>query len=159
MVGRLFGARFAEDDGGFLCCTGYYRVAYDPTNYGLIREQLLLDHTVVAVNNRAQLLDDSLNIASVNLIPYAEALDLTLYLTVERDFVPFDSALTALGYIDGMLSATAGYADWQVHSPLKSHTNLMLNEIEVVRLYLRMVELLQFVGVLLLSHQNIQVKK
>lgn len=94
---------------------GYYRVAYDPTNYGLIREQLLLDHTVVAVNNRAQLLDDSLNIASVNLIPYAEALDLTLYLTVERDFVPFDSALTALGYIDGMLSATAGYADWQMY--------------------------------------------
>ena len=94
---------------------GYYRVAYDPTNYALIRDQLLLDHTQISLKNRAQLLDDSLNIARVNIIPYSEALDLTLYLTKEREYVPFYSALTALNYIDSMFSSTGGYGDLKVN--------------------------------------------
>ena len=93
---------------------GYYRVQYDATNYELINNQLLTDLTKIGVNNRAQLMDDSLNLARVGRISYAQALDLTRYLANEREYVPFDAALTALNYINGMFRTTAGYGEWKV---------------------------------------------
>jgi len=92
---------------------GYYRVQYDATNYELINNQLLTDLTKIGVNNRAQLMDDSLNLARVGRISYAQALDLTRYLANEREYVPFDAALTALNYINGMFRTTAGYGEWK----------------------------------------------
>ena len=47
---------------------GFYRVNYDANNWGLIRQQLMTDHEVVVPNNRAQVLDDSLNIARAGKI-------------------------------------------------------------------------------------------
>ena len=58
----------------------YYRVLYDVTNYALIRDQLINDHTRILPNNRGQMLDDTFNLALANLVPYAQAMDLTLYL-------------------------------------------------------------------------------
>ena len=92
----------------------YYRVTYDTVNYGLIRDQLVADHLKISDNNRAQLLDDSFVLASVNLVPYAQALDLTLYLRNEREYVPWDAVTDELIYIDGMLFKTSQYADWKV---------------------------------------------
>ena len=43
--------------------TGYYRVNYDENNWVAIINQLSRDHTAIEVINRAQLLDDSLNLA------------------------------------------------------------------------------------------------
>ena len=68
---------------------GYYRVKYDNTNFHLILEQLRKDHKAIPVGNRAQLIDDYLNIARASLIPYTDALDLTAYLDKERDYVPW----------------------------------------------------------------------
>ncbi len=94
----------------------YYRVTYDTVNYGLIRDQLVADHLKISDNNRAQLLDDSFVLASVNLVPYAQALDLTLYLRNEREYVPWDAVTDELIYIDGMLFKTSQYADWKVRA-------------------------------------------
>jgi aminopeptidase N len=79
---------------------------------GLIANQLKSDHMKINSNNRAQLLDDYLNMARANLVPYAKALDLTLYLSEERDYV-WKAAFTALDFIDSMLYNSAGYALWR----------------------------------------------
>ena len=92
----------------------YYRVAYDPTNYGLIRDQLIADHQRVSANNRAQLLDDSFNLALTELIPYTDALDLTLYLKYEREYVPWHAVLSELNYVDIMLYNFAEFSNWRV---------------------------------------------
>ncbi len=58
--------------------------------------------------NRAQLLDDSLNVARMGEVPYAVALDLTRYLRSERDYVPWEAALSAFDYLDRMLCQMPG---------------------------------------------------
>ena len=42
---------------------GYYRVNYDEQNWNLITNQLISDHTGIGTMNRAQIMDDSLNLA------------------------------------------------------------------------------------------------
>ncbi|KAI9551545.1 hypothetical protein GHT06_021878 [Daphnia sinensis] len=91
----------------------YYRVAYDAVNYGLIRDQLIADHQRVSDNNRAQLLDDAFTLALTELIPYSEALDLTLYLKNERDYVPWHAVLSELNYIDIMLYNFVEFPNWK----------------------------------------------
>ena len=43
--------------------TGFYRVNYDVTNWNMLTQQLLTDHTVFPPENRAQMMDDSLQLA------------------------------------------------------------------------------------------------
>ena len=43
--------------------TAYCRVNYDMNNWKLIKEQLILDHNRIHQINRAQIIDDSLNLA------------------------------------------------------------------------------------------------
>ena len=87
---------------------------YDVTNWNLIIGQLLSNHQQISLINRAQLLDDSLNMARINALPYAVPLSLTRYLTVERDFLPWYSGLYGLKYLDDMYIRTAGYGDFKV---------------------------------------------
>ena len=92
----------------------FYRVAYDETNYKLIAADLLANHVNVPLKNRAQLLDDSFNLALANAVSYTSALDLTMYLKNEIEYVPWRSVLTELDYIDVMLSQSPEFADWKV---------------------------------------------
>ena len=92
----------------------YYRVLYDVTNYGLIRDQLLIDHTKISANNRGQMLDDTFNLALANLVPYAQAMDITLYLRNEREYVPWNAVLDELNYIDTMLYNLPEFTNWKV---------------------------------------------
>lgn len=80
----------------------------------MIIAQLLSNYQQIPVTNRAQLLDDSLNIARVNALPYPVPLSLTQYLTSERDYVPWKSALNALEYLDLMYVRTGGYGYFKV---------------------------------------------
>lgn len=93
---------------------GYYRVNYDDANWNMIIAQLLLDYQQISLINRAQLLDDSLNIARVNALPYAFPLELTQYLTKEQDYIPWTSALNGLSYLDLMYIRTTGYGEFKV---------------------------------------------
>ena len=93
---------------------GYYRVTYDETNYDLIEQQLLDSHENISTKNRAQLMDDSLNLARANMLPYERALNMTLYLQSERDYLPWRAAATALTYLDTILYDSKAYNDWKV---------------------------------------------
>ena len=91
-----------------------YRVAYDSENYRLISEQLMVDHRRILDNNRAQLLDDAFVLASVHMLPYKSALDLSLYLKYEKEYVPWNAVLSELGYIDSMLYNQPQFSHWNV---------------------------------------------
>ena len=51
--------------------------------------------------NRAQLIDDALNLAKAGYLGYETALGMTEYLDAEDEFVPWSSAKTAFSYIQG----------------------------------------------------------
>lgn len=89
-------------------------MAYDETNLKLIIQQLLNNHRVIGIKNRAQLLDDYFNLARAGMTPYSNALDLSSYLVHERDSVPWTAASESLSYIDTMLHDYPGYALWKV---------------------------------------------
>jgi len=90
-------------------------VNYDINNWRLIIAQLLSNHREISLINRAQLIDDSLNIARVNGLPYATALSLIRYLDMEVEYIPWKSALNALEYVDLMLSRTEGYHNFKAY--------------------------------------------
>ena len=70
------------------------RVNYDEENWRLIAEQLKRDHTSIHVINRAQIIDDALNLAKSGLISYETALSVTGYLANETEYIPWASALS-----------------------------------------------------------------
>jgi aminopeptidase N len=92
---------------------GYYRVNYDLHNWKLLIEQLQRDHTKIPATNRAQLLDDIFELAKSSVVDYEFAMEATKYLKAERDYLPWESVLISLGYIDEMLLRTSIYGDWQ----------------------------------------------
>ncbi|XP_024945954.1 uncharacterized protein LOC107272872 [Cephus cinctus] len=90
--------------------TGYYRVNYDDTNWQLITDYLrTADYQKIHVLNRAQLIDDALNLARSGYLKYDIALNLTTYLSQEVDYVPWTAAFTNFGYLKKMLSHSTGY--------------------------------------------------
>ena len=64
--------------------------------------------------NRAQIIDDVLNIARAGLLKYEIALEVTLYLKNEREYLPWAAALSGIEYIDEMLKGTTSYGDFKV---------------------------------------------
>lgn len=68
--------------------------------------------------NRAQIIDDAMNLALAGHLDYRTALDITSYLQHERSYVPWKAGLVALGYIDIMLSKGAYYLEYKVSSIL-----------------------------------------
>ncbi|XP_063599467.1 aminopeptidase N-like [Penaeus indicus] len=89
--------------------TGYFRVNYDANNWELLTKQLADAHEVIHVTNRAQVMDDALNLARAGQLNYTTALGLNEYLAKETEYVPWRAALNNLDYLDAMLSATPGY--------------------------------------------------
>ncbi|EFX67117.1 hypothetical protein DAPPUDRAFT_115736 [Daphnia pulex] len=94
---------------------GYYRINYDSKNWQMIGQQLMTNHSAISVINRAQIMDDSLNLAEAGLLDYETALNLTRYLEQETDYVPWDAALSSMGYISSMMSRTSGYGLLKKH--------------------------------------------
>nr|CAD7259496.1 unnamed protein product [Timema shepardi] len=91
--------------------TGFYRVNYDEMNWRLLIGQLQDRDRFqqIGVINRAQLLDDALNLARAGLLNYSTALDVTKYLSTELEYLPWKAAFTGLGYINNMLIKTGNY--------------------------------------------------
>ncbi|KAK3856586.1 hypothetical protein Pcinc_037100 [Petrolisthes cinctipes] len=86
--------------------TGYYRVNYDLHNWRLLTQQLLINHTVIHVANRAQLLDDALQLALAGQLDYRVALDMTSYLAREEESQPWKSGTKGLEHIESLLKST-----------------------------------------------------
>ncbi|XP_015519764.2 aminopeptidase N [Neodiprion lecontei] len=95
--------------------TGYYRVNYDEQNWRLIIQELnKASFKSISTINRAQLLDDALNLARAGRLDYATALDVTSYLAHETEYLPWKAAFTAMGYLDRMLVKTEGYDRFRI---------------------------------------------
>lgn len=53
----------------------------------------------IHVLNRAQIVDDILNLARARIVSYTRAFDVISYLEHEEEYYPWYSALTALSYV------------------------------------------------------------
>ncbi|KOC62990.1 Aminopeptidase N [Habropoda laboriosa] len=96
--------------------TGYYRVNYDNTNWRLIIKQLQKDSfRDISTINRAQLIDDALNLARAGRLDYGTALDVTSYLAHETEYLPWKAALTAMHYLDDMLIDMPNYDKFRIY--------------------------------------------
>lgn len=76
--------------------TGYYRLNYDNANWALISNALKENHALIAPANRAQILDDALNLARYGYMDYQVALSLVDYVKKEEDFAPLTSVFANL---------------------------------------------------------------
>ncbi|CAK8674727.1 unnamed protein product [Clavelina lepadiformis] len=88
---------------------GYYRVNYDQRNWESIVEQLHLDHTVINVKSRGQLLDDAFNLARSKRLGYDTAFRLTTFLRNDLDYVTWECALEATAHIPSILERSETY--------------------------------------------------
>ncbi|XP_023949404.1 aminopeptidase N [Bicyclus anynana] len=95
--------------------TGFYRINYDQHNWNLLIKILNDQSRFQEIHpiNRAQIIDDSMNLALSGRLDYRTALDITSYLSHEKSYVPWKAGLVALGYIDTMLSKGAYYLEYK----------------------------------------------
>lgn len=70
--------------------------------------------TTIAPSNRAQLIDDALNLARGGHLNYGVALNVTRYLVHETEYVPWKAGIGALNFIDSMLLKTSNYDKFKV---------------------------------------------
>ncbi|XP_037623574.1 aminopeptidase N-like [Sebastes umbrosus] len=92
---------------------GYYRVNYDADNWDRLLNVLRTDHKLIPVINRAQLVDDAFNLARAKIIPTVLALNTTKYLDIERDYMPWESALSNLDFFYLMFDRSEVYGPMQ----------------------------------------------
>lgn len=91
--------------------TSYYKVNYDDNNWQLLTAQLEKDNTIIHLLNRAQLIDDALDLARASELKYDTALNLISYLKHEEEYVPWESALANMAYVEEMFTRQGGYGD------------------------------------------------
>lgn len=95
---------------------GYYRVNYDEENWKRLAKLLKgSEFEKINVLNRAQIVDDSLNLAKNGRISYDLALDILDYLHQETDYVVWRAAEEDLTFLDNMLSGTKVYNKYKVN--------------------------------------------
>lgn len=78
---------------------GFYRVNYDRDNWNLLIAQLKHTPTDINVLNRAQLIDDSFNLARADKLHYSIPLQLSGYLKNEDDVLPWHSVINGYSYL------------------------------------------------------------
>ena len=75
----------------------------------MIIKQLNEDHMKIHVINRAQIIDDAINLARSGLLSYEIALGVTSYLNKEVEYIPWAAALSG-----NFKQFRAGLAKWVV---------------------------------------------
>ena len=86
--------------------TGYYRVNYEKENWDAIAVALKSEnHDNIHVINRAQIVDDLLNLARPGVVNYEDALDIIEYLKEEKNYIPWLSAFTGLGLLQRRMAS------------------------------------------------------
>ncbi|XP_064472131.1 glutamyl aminopeptidase-like isoform X2 [Ornithodoros turicata] len=73
--------------------TGFYRVNYENSNWEALIEQLNTDHEVLSASDRGGLLDDAFTLARTGELAVPLTMNLTKYLSKERHFAPWATAL------------------------------------------------------------------
>lgn len=72
---------------------------YDEENWRFLIRQLKETPTEINVLNRAQLVDDSFNLARADKLHYSVPLKLSSYLKLEDDVLPWYSAINGYTYL------------------------------------------------------------
>ncbi|KAJ6645268.1 Membrane alanyl aminopeptidase, partial [Pseudolycoriella hygida] len=86
--------------------TGYYRVNYDTATWENISKALKTNsYSDIHVLNRAQVVDDTLNLARGELLDYKLALSILQYIEGETNYLPWLAAFNNLIYIQRRFSA------------------------------------------------------
>lgn len=96
--------------------TSYYRVNYDNNLWHLLIDQLNAGSEGferIHYRNRAQLIDDSYNLAIANLLEFDILLGIMDYLKYEEDYIPWMAANRAISFLDPRLSGSKVYEDYQ----------------------------------------------
>lgn len=112
--------------------SGYYRVNYDRDLWELIRKKLWSDSFEdVHYLNRAQLVDDVLNLARGGYVNYGTALTLLQFLAKEKDFAPWTAASRGFDYLNRLLIDSNNYNNFkrfinELVTPL--YTELTIND-------------------------------
>jgi aminopeptidase N len=90
-------------------------VNYDRKNWQLITKHLKSEnYKDIPEINRAQLVDDALNLARAARLDYGTALDVISYLVQETEYLPWKAALSNMAYLDNMLVKVQGYDMFRV---------------------------------------------
>ncbi|XP_070823562.1 aminopeptidase N-like [Chaetodon trifascialis] len=110
--------------------SGYFRVNYDLDNWDRLLFLLNYNHQALSVINRAQIIDDAFNLARAKIINTTLALRTTKYLSKERDYIPWESALRNLNYYILMFDRTEVYGALQAYlkkqiQPLFEHFKII----------------------------------
>uniref|UniRef100_U5EU86 Aminopeptidase n=1 Tax=Corethrella appendiculata TaxID=1370023 RepID=U5EU86_9DIPT len=104
--------------------SGLYKVQYDKDNYRLIVNQLIgPDFRNIDVMNRAQLIDDAMDLAWTQNQEYGIALSMINYLRQEDEYIPWKSALSNLNIVSRLLKRT------QLYGVFKSYMQHILDPI------------------------------
>ncbi|KAM9764876.1 aminopeptidase N-like isoform 1-T2 [Menidia menidia] len=95
--------------------SGYFRVNYDLENWDRLLSLLNTDHQALSILNRAQIIDDAFNLARAKIITTSLALRTTKYLSKEKEYIPWESALRKLDYYIIMFDRTEVYGALQAY--------------------------------------------
>ncbi|XP_070160927.1 aminopeptidase N [Polyergus mexicanus] len=96
--------------------TGYYRVNYYPDNWNRLAAYLQeKNYTIISDTNRAQLIDDALNLARAGYLNYDSALQITKYLNQETDYIPWYAAVRAFDYLDHILQGMENHDKYHAY--------------------------------------------
>uniref|UniRef100_A0A3P8SJZ8 Aminopeptidase n=1 Tax=Amphiprion percula TaxID=161767 RepID=A0A3P8SJZ8_AMPPE len=119
VLGPVKKEEFISKDGEWILAnvnsTGYYRVNYNLENWQLLLKQLETNRHLIPLMNRGQLIDDAFNLARAKLIDVTLALNSTLFLREEREFLPWESAVTNLHYFVLMFDRSEVYGPMQAY--------------------------------------------
>ncbi|XP_047530608.1 glutamyl aminopeptidase isoform X1 [Vanessa atalanta] len=92
---------------------GYYRVNYPDDMWRGLTEQLKNKTEQFTISDRSHLLDDVFALAEAQVIPYQTALNLSTYLIVEKDFVPWETATSIFAILSEKLLNTTAHDNLQ----------------------------------------------
>ncbi|XP_068612842.1 aminopeptidase N-like [Brachionichthys hirsutus] len=95
--------------------SGYFRVNYDPSNWDRLLSLLNTNHKALSVMNRAQIIDDAFNLARGKIINTTLALKTTKYLSKERDYIPWETALRNFDFYILMFDRSEVYGSLQAY--------------------------------------------
>jgi len=84
----------------------YYRVNYDAAMWAALIGQLTANHSLISAASRAQLVDDAFSMARPGVVSQVLALNVSVYLDKELEYVPWTAAARSFGYIRRMIALT-----------------------------------------------------
>ncbi|KAK2704396.1 aminopeptidase N-like [Artemia franciscana] len=94
---------------------GYYRVNYDDGNWLLIADSLRTNIEVIPLINRAQIVDDALNLAKQGYLNYSIAMSQTRFLVNEREWLSWQAFDANFVFLDNLVSGLGAYNNFRVY--------------------------------------------